>query len=246
VKASPAPRPAIAVAGPLGVTGLRAELRLLPPGYAAACAGGDPVRLAALLHASGPVSGVLSFGIAGGLEAGLRSGSVVVADTVRGPRGMVHRADPRWSDAIMDALLGAGLTAARGALAGADAVVAEPAGKRVLFGATGALAVDLESAVAAEFALARGVPFAAVRVVADAAADRLPRAAVVGLRADGRPAVLRVLAAIAARPQDIRDLVRTARRARIALDALRRAGLALGGVAVPRPVAERLPEAAPR
>ena len=47
--------------------------------------------------------------------------------------------------------------------------------------ASGALAVDMESGVAARFARGRGIPFGALRAIADTSEEALPHAASVGL-----------------------------------------------------------------
>lgn len=206
----------------LAAVGMRAEAALLPPGIRPVVSGGDPERLRRLLAAEAANAGaVLSFGIAGGLDPTLACGDLVVATRVRGPRG-AWPADMGWAAALARAA-GARL----GAVAGAAAVVGEPAAKRSLRVMTGALVVDLESAVAAEFAATHGLPFAALRAVADTAAELLPRAAAAGLTPDGRPAPGRVLLALLRRPAELRPLLQVARRSRTALAALRRAAKAL-------------------
>jgi hypothetical protein len=149
--------------------------------------GGDPARLRRKLEeAVEGATAVLSFGIAGGLDTALESGALVVATRVRAPGG-AWPADTVWSSALVRAS-GARL----GVVAGANAIVAGPDAKRSLRLMTGALVVDLESAVAAAFAASRGLPFAVLRAVADTAEEVLPRAAAVGLTRTGRPAPGRV------------------------------------------------------
>ena len=70
-------------------------------------------------------------------------------------------------------------------LAGVDSAVVSPVAKRALRSATGALAVDMESHVAAAFAAQHGLPFAAVRVVCDPAHRALPDLIATALRPDG-------------------------------------------------------------
>jgi hopanoid-associated phosphorylase len=202
----------------LAAVGMRAEAALLPPGIRTVVSGGDPERLRRLLEAAGEdVTAVLSFGIAGGLDPALAPGDLVAATRVRGPVG-AWRADMVWAPAL------AGATGARlGVVAGTAAVVMAPAAKRALRAMTDALVVDLESAMAASFAASRGLPFAALRAVADAAEETLPHCAAVGLTPDGRPAPLRVLAVLARRPQEFPALRLVARRSRTALGALARA-----------------------
>ncbi|TCZ59680.1 phosphorylase family protein [Roseicella aquatilis] len=199
----------------LAVVGMRSEAALLPKEMPVVISGGDPKRLRELLRgAPEGLSGVLSFGIAGGLDPALACGDLVVATRVRGPNG-AYAADLPWS-ASLARLCGARL----GMVAGAPGVVGEPARKRMLHAATGALVVDLETEAAAAFAASRGLPFAALRAVADTAEEVLPRAAAVGLTADGRPAAGRVALALLRQPRQLPALLTVAKRSRVALQAL--------------------------
>jgi adenosylhomocysteine nucleosidase len=212
----------------LAVVGMRSEAALLPKGLRVVVSGGDPARLRTLLRDQPDgISAVLSFGIAGGLDPSLITGDLVVATRVRGPGG-AYAADPVWS-AQLSRRCGARL----GMVAGAAGVVGEPANKRLLRAATGALVVDLETEAAAAFATARRLPFAALRAVADTAEEVLPRAAAVGLTPDGRPAAARVALALLRQPRELPALLVVARRSRTALEALggavQRAGLTGGG-----------------
>lgn len=203
----------------LVATGMRAEAALLPPGVRPVVSGGDPARLRRLLEkaAEQGATAVLSFGIAGGLDAGLEPGALVVATRVRAPGG-AWPADTAWSSALVRA------SGARfGVVAGANAVVAAPEAKRSLRLMTDALVVDMESAVAAAFAVSRGLPFAVLRAVADTAEEVLPRAAAVGLTRTGRPAPGRVAMALLRRPGELGALVQVAKRSRTALESLARA-----------------------
>ncbi|MBD0270311.1 MAG: nucleoside phosphorylase [Acetobacteraceae bacterium] len=199
-------------------TGMRAEAALLPPGLRVVVSGGDPARLRRKLdEAAEGATAVLSFGIAGGLDTALEPGTLVVATRVRSPGG-AWPADTAWSSALVRAS-GARL----GVVAGASAVVSGPDAKRSLRLMTDALVVDMESAVAAAFAAARGLPFAVLRAVADTAEEALPRAAAVGLTRTGRPAPGRVAIALLRRPGELPALVQVAKRSRTALEALAKA-----------------------
>ncbi|MCO6415329.1 nucleoside phosphorylase [Siccirubricoccus sp. KC 17139] len=214
----------------LAVVGMQSEARLLPPEMPVVVSGGDPLRLPALLEAAPKdILAVLSFGIAGGLDPELHCGDLVVATRVRGPGG-AYAAHLGWSAAL------AGVCGARlGMVAGAPAVVGQVARKRALFAATGAIVVDLETEAAAAFAASRGLPFAALRAVADTAEEVLPEAAAVGLTPDGRPAAGRVALALLKRPRELPALLTVAKRSRMALEALgaaaRRAGPAWASAA---------------
>ena len=103
-----------------------------------------------------------------------------------------------------------------GAIAGSDAMVVDAVGKAALHIATGALAVDMESHVAAAFAAVHKLPFAALRVISDGADRALPKAAQAGMKPDGGMDVLAVLKALARDPRQLPALIRTGLEAEVA------------------------------
>src|SRR5260370_10572972 len=109
-----------------------------------------------------------------------------------------------------------------------DPPAADPGRKQLLYAQTGAVAVDMESHIAAEIAAAHRIPFAASRVIIDPADRPLPPAALVGLRSDGTADVGAVFRSVLRQPSQLPALVRTALDARIAGAALRRGRLMLG------------------
>ncbi len=140
-------------------------------------------------------AGVVSFGLAGGLDPSLRVGDLLIAsEIVSGGRRL--RTDPFWTAQLTDALP----HARRAVLAGSDSIVADAAAKGALRAESGADAVDTESHHAAAFALRWRLPFAAVRAVCDPFDRSLPEAACVGLRPDGRSDLNAVLRSVFRRP----------------------------------------------
>ncbi len=207
-------------------TGLRREARILSgPGVIVVAGGGDAARLEAALarHAVAGVSGIVSLGIAGALRPGLRPGDWVVAGTVI-HGGTAIPADPVWAARLLDALPGSCL----GGFVGAEAIVGDADGKAAWHRETGAVAVDLESGVAARVAHQYGLRFAAARVISDAAERTLPPAARVGMGADGQADLPAVLRSLAARPGQLPALLRTAWEAERAFRALLRGRDRLG------------------
>ena len=204
--------------GSVVAVGMRSEAALLPAGARVVISGGDPARLAALLEElPDDITGVLSFGIAGGLGPQTRTGDVFVATALRS-RSESLPVDPDWRAALIRRT-----SAASAILAASDTLLSTVEAKRALHLATRAMAVDMESGVAARFARARGIPFAALRVVADGPNDVLPRAAAAGLKPDGSPAPFRVLASLVRRPWELPALIRLAKASTAAHEALRRA-----------------------
>jgi adenosylhomocysteine nucleosidase len=210
----------------VAVTGLKAEARIaMGSGVRTIAAGGDADLLADALEqelASGAAA-ILSFGIAGGLTAEATAGSWLVAENV-----VTHTArwpvDRAWATALAQCLPGA----LRGDLAGTDEIVTDPALKHALGAATGAVAVDMESHVAAAFAAARSVPFAVFRVIADPANRALAPAAAKGMRSDGSVDLKGVLGSLLRNPSQLPTLVQNAVDARTAFRALSRGRRLLG------------------
>lgn len=161
---------------------------------------------------------ILSCGIAGALAPSLQPGEVVIDGNVM----VVER-------------LGQALPHAhRGGIVGSDAIAATAVEKRILHERTGAMAVDMESHVAARVAVRKGLPFAALRVISDRADDDLPPAALVGMRPDGGMALGAVLASLARDQRQLSALIRTGRQADMAFRSLARAFDAIIGAGMDR------------
>jgi hopanoid-associated phosphorylase len=180
---------------------------------------------------------VISFGMAGGLDPALAPGDVVLATGVLTP-------DTRWS-ADPDILHswvryrpGGIRRVIQAEIAGVEAPLLTPAEKALLHAATGAVIADMESHVAAVFAAAHGIPFAALRAVCDPADRALPSFVTKALRPSGGVDLLGILRVLLRRPADIAALPRLAGDASAALASLRRSRVLLGvtpGIAHSRP-----------
>lgn len=187
-------------------------------GFAAVVGAGDYERTVRLLADAAPGAECLvSFGIAGALAPGLRAGDVILSQEVIGD-------DDRWVSAALPGLrvgdLAEAIGAIEGPVLGATKIVGTQADKARAWIDTGALAVDLESAVVARAATAAGIPFLVLRAIADPATRHLPPAALLPLARDGRPALSRITASVLRDPGQLRGLVGLAREARRALAAL--------------------------
>jgi adenosylhomocysteine nucleosidase len=193
------------------VTGLVQEARIAAgPGMAVICSSSDPRQLRALLTVFDPttIRGVVSFGVAGGLDPVLESGDVVVATEVMS-------GDTRWLAGLSlteEQIAGIALgrrRVVRGGLAGVEEVVMAQACKAALRSVTGAAAVDMESHIAAAYAAEHELPFAALRVISDPATRALPALARAAIKPNGDIDVRTVLRGIARNPRALRALVST-------------------------------------
>ena len=174
------------------------------------CSSSSPAQLRSLLTVVDPesVRGVISFGVAGGLDPSLRSGDVVVATEVLA-------GDARWaaglslSDDLLERLSLGRRRVVRRSLAGAEEVVTGRSCKAALHSETGAAAVDMESHIAAAYAAEVGLPFAAVRVISDPAHRALPAIARAAIKPNGQIDVAAVLRGIVRNPGTLHALVST-------------------------------------
>ncbi|CAB3754453.1 hypothetical protein GQ57_05930 [Burkholderia sp. MSh2] len=162
-------------------------------------------------------AGIVSFGTAGGLAPDLAPGALVIANAIDGPFGRVET-DPGWSTRLVAALHDTPVWArvTRGTIAAVGAPVVSEQEKTALHRAKRALAVDMESHIAAAFAASRGVPFAVCRAIVDPAWRTLPRAATAGLRDDGSTAILPILRELLKQPSQLGPLLQVAGDARAA------------------------------
>ncbi|MBA3896923.1 MAG: hypothetical protein H0X36_07265 [Sphingomonadaceae bacterium] len=205
-------------------TGFNREAATLrQPGIVVAAGGGDPVGLRAKIEqAAAGAAGIASYGMCGALVDGLRIGDWVIGDRLSGAIDIDCDAD--WAKALAAKLPGARIGGffADGRMIGA---VAE---KLALGERHGALAVDMESHVAAAVALARGLPFAIVRCVSDRARHLLPHAITVSMRADGGVDGRAMLASLARRPGQVADIARTTAGFARAMRELKRGAARIG------------------
>jgi adenosylhomocysteine nucleosidase len=180
------------------------------------CSGGRPDVAAIQAHTliqTGATT-LMSFGIAGGLSSKLRPGSLVVADEV------ITDFDRYPAIASCAPVIQAHV----GPIYGSWTIVTTAAEKQALRKRTGALAVDMESGPVARVAMEAGVPFIALRAVADPVTHGLPPAALLPLDEQGRPNLPAVFWSILTNPLQIPALIGTGNQTKTALGRLRWAG----------------------
>lgn len=179
------------------------------------------------LHAYGRAGslGFISFGVAGGLAPHLRPGDAVVASAVV-TSGGTSRTCPAWTRSLLTNLP----HAHHFPVFGAEAAIMTVAEKEALWKTTGAVAVDVESGLAAEVAAHYRLPFAVLRVVLDPSHRTLPPSALAGARDDGKTDPFAVLRSLLSRPHDLPSLLLLAGDARKANRTLLRSRQALGPI----------------
>jgi adenosylhomocysteine nucleosidase len=119
------------------------------------------------------LKGLFSLGFAGAVDPHLKTGDVVIASRVVSLDNLAEKESYQTDRALMRRAVAALNRLAQGYCVGkiatVDQFVPEAARKRTIFEATGARAIDMESAAVAAVASNARVPVAAVRAISDAA-----------------------------------------------------------------------------
>jgi len=155
---------------------------------------------------------VVSAGVCGGLDPALRVGDLVLPEAVINADGLRL---PITGSEVQRAAAAGGGPARTGIMATANSSVATPEAKAALRAATGALAVDLESAAILEAAAAHGCSSLVVRAVSDDASETLPDELTRLMGADGRIRCRGMFALV--RPRVLRRALQLQRSTRRAL-----------------------------
>jgi len=212
------------------VTGLKQEARIAAgPGLTVICSSSNPKQLREMMTSFDPKSirGIVSFGVAGGLNPALKTGDIVVASEI-------VAAKQRWDTAahltenLIALPMKRGRSIVHGVLVGVEQVVIGQVGKAALRATTGADAVDMESHIAVRYAAENGLPFAAVRVISDPSHRALPEITLNAIKPNGNVDVWKVMRGIARNPRTIPHLISTGRDFNRALRSLRGCRSALG------------------
>jgi adenosylhomocysteine nucleosidase len=177
---------------------------------------------AARALASAGATALASFGMAGALDPALGCGTVLLPEWIIPADGARMPTSASWREQVRRALP-AHCASRGGALLSSPEPIGSASEKQALWGATGAAAVDMESAAVAQIAAEGSLPFIAVRVIVDLSSDELPRAVIAASRG-GRLAPGRLLAGIACAPGDLGPLLRLSARYRCARSVLRELG----------------------
>lgn len=177
--------------------------------------GGVAAAAGARLLIEAGARALASFGLAGGLDVSLRPGAICLPCAIVGLDGTALATSTPWRSRVESAL-SARFPVASGKLLSADRAIASVEEKAALHRSTAAVAVDMESLGIAQVASAHGLPFIAIRVIVDGAADNLPRAVAAAADQAGHLHIWRLLGALARAPAELAPLMRLGSRYRAA------------------------------
>lgn len=182
-------------------------------------------EMARLAIAEDKAACVMSIGVSGALAPDLAPGDLLIGSSVRTTAGEEFACDR----ALAAKLFGRNTPPAhsQAVLLGSDVIVANAAEKERLLLSTGAIAVDMESHGAARAAVGAGVPFLAIRAIADPAHRALPKSALGAVAPDGSTRVFATLLKCAKAPGEFPALLQLGSDSNKALKTL---GRDLGGL----------------
>jgi adenosylhomocysteine nucleosidase len=170
---------------------------------------------------------VIATGVAGALREGIEVGGLVLADRLLTRHGETFEPElilnvPRdWFETFAGALSASRIAYTAGAILTSRRALALPADKRAAATQSGAVAVDMESAIVALEAQSRGLPFVCLRTILDTASEEISGA----LLADenGRVRKLAAARALLTSPSTVRGAIRLTRNLRLATKVLSQA-----------------------
>ena len=200
--------------------GLESEAKIARqvPDAIVACAAARPGKareLAKGLVEQGATK-LMSFGIAGALEASVHLGDVFIGSRIQSKTGK-WECDKTWGDALAAKIP----QAKRGGVFGSEFLVATVADKEAHYRESGCSIVDMESQCLAEIAAASNLPLIVVRAVCDDASMHVPPIVMASIAEDGSIDGMKALKHMICRPADLIDLWHVLRGTGKALRALK-------------------------
>lgn len=191
--------------------------------------GQEAAREGALALVEAGVTALVSFGVAGGLAPGLRSGTLLCPSCVLDERSHDYRPDPAWRAALIRQLALTNVPLVdEGSLLSLPRPLLDTTEKSAMRERHQSVAVDMESAAIAAVADAHQLPFMVLRAIVDERDDNVPVALQAGIDAWGRPLAGRMFVTLLRHPGLLAELPRLAGRMGKATRALRTAALAAG------------------
>ena len=183
--------------------------------------GAERTRRGAEQLLAGGADSLVSMGTTGALHPGLTPGTVVVPEKIIRQDGQTYDITASWRIRVIEKLAGTPLPTHTGNLAHSDSILCSRQEKSTLHQKSGAVAVDMESAVIAALAREKNVPVLALRAVVDTAAMVIPAPVLEHSDVFGKVSLPDLLFSLIRQPGKIPDFIRLARGFRSASDNLR-------------------------
>ena len=188
--------------------------------------GYDSAQIAAKKLLALKVDALISWGVAGAIDSSVNSGDLILPKSIinQDKQGLIST---EWRERISDYLQQTSSRILTGNIASSKTICATVTDKNNLLAATGALAVDMESAAIVETALAHQLDCLVIRAVADNANTAIPEAVLDHTDNMGRPRIFKFVWSCLFKPAQIRELFNLARAYKISLKTLSSIGVDL-------------------
>lgn len=173
------------------------------------------------------VTGLLSWGVAGALVPGLKTGQLLLPRHIIDDEGAQRATDTAWHRRAV-AALSHRARPVTAPVAQSRAVLADTAAKTELGRSTGACAADMESFAVGTVAEASGVRFLTVRCIVDNLEMNIPSAVGRAVRPDGHDNLFALVGPCLRNPWLLIDLIRLGLAFNTAAQSLRQAAKGLG------------------
>ena len=191
--------------------------------------GPTAARIAAQGLADKGITALATFGVAGALEAGLRSGTLFCPERVVDVDDNDYTLNSAWRIRLLQRLAEARLVVRdTESLLSVPMPLLTTAAKIAAHDCYAAAAVDMESAAVAAVARERNLPFMALRAIVDEIGDTIPAALHESVDTWGRPRPLKLIATLSGHPSLLTYVPSLHSRMQQATRALRAAGNAAG------------------
>ena len=172
-------------------------------------AGWENAHAAAELLLAQGASQLISWGCAAALEASLRPGDLVLANSCVDTDNVVFDLNTDWikqAQAVLSGQLAVRLCT--GKLAESQAIISSSLDKKQIAQKTGAIALDMESTAIAKVAHKHGLPFLVIRAIADPLDMNLPTAVSHALNNQGDVVLSKLLRYLLRHPAELPGLIR--------------------------------------
>ncbi len=157
---------------------------------------------------------VISWGCAGALAPHLKAGDLIIPKLIQTQSGTKLSTHPLLRKNIINAL--ANQSYFEGPLLESSSIVSSAKEKSALFNDTSAIAVDMESAAAAQVCQTENTPFIAIRTIVDPADFNLPTAVSHSINPEGKVNLVKLISFIICHPSELPSLIQLGRHFKIA------------------------------
>lgn len=146
---------------------------------------------------------IISFGLAGALDPGLKSGSIIISTQVLTPSYKKISCNPSLGIKIFNLKKSKSGVYFR-PIVGSNYPITSATEKKKIFKNSKAAAVDMETHIAAQIAQKQRVPFLAIRSICDTANQNLPDFVATIIKNQKKLNILQVLRLIVSRPSELK------------------------------------------